>query len=259
MMAADLAVQGKTRMVFTILAFQSRSLLSTAFFMETAVGAPLSFALMKVLAFHGSGGAITGTIWWDAAIAGMWATTTLACGLIGYQRFQGTLQYLVTSTLPEWAVFLPLVASAAMIGLVGLPVSIVTAWVFTGQAPQVNANLVLGYVLALLACCGSAAVLSSLFVLTPRATAFEPLVLIPIWLLCGIVVPVSSFPKVLQGIACLHPLTWAVWVAHRPNLDGIWMAVALGLLVSAIYGVLSSLCMRHALHLARVEGSLDLL
>ena len=242
--------------------FQLRNLLSTAFFLQTALATPLSFALLRIIAGRGS---VDPAVWFDAAVSGLWATTTLATGIIGFQRFQGVLQYLAISPLPAWAVFLPVVAAATLVGLVGLPVAVVATLSFAlahgglAVAVSVAPAQLFGYLMAVVACCASAAALSCVFVLSRHAIAFEPLILIPVWLLCGIVAPVSGFPTAVRWLTHLHPLTFAVDIArHSLSAPVTTLQVGACLLLSAGYVAASAVGLRVALRRARVEGRLDL-
>lgn len=243
--------------------FHMRNLLSTAFFLQTALATPLSFVLLKIVAAQGHADL---SVWFDAAVAGLWASTTLATGIIGFQRFQGVLQYLAACVQPAWAVFLPVVAAAALIGVSGLPVAVIVTIPFldgssvgvSGMFPVVAAQAV-GYLLALVACCASAALLSCMVVLSRHAIAFEPLIMIPVWLLCGVVASPDDFPMPMRLIAHLHPLTFAVDVARHPVPDLTMLTEAAGcLILSAVYAAAAAYGLRKALRRARQEGTLDL-
>ncbi|KFI42011.1 ABC transporter permease [Bifidobacterium biavatii] len=240
--------------------FHMRTLWATSFFLETAIGAPLSFILLKLIAAQWR---IGQSLWLDASVSGLWATTTLAVGIIGFQRFQGVLQYLAASVMQPWRVFLPLVSAASLIGIIGVPVSFavigITAVLTGGPMPMVTSVQFVGYLLAVVACCSSAMLLASVFVLSRMATAFEPLILIPVWLLCGIVIPVDMMPVPVRLVSFLHPLTSAVWIARQPSMGWTcWVGIAGCLALSAVYAAASLVGLRVALRRARVEGTLDL-
>ncbi|KAB8292684.1 ABC transporter [Bifidobacterium avesanii] len=236
--------------------FHMRALWATPFFLQTALLTPFTFSMFRLIA---SRWRVAPDLWFDASASGLWATTTTAVGIIGYQRFQGVLQYQAMGVKPAWAVFLPPVAASALIGVAGVPVAWATASLFAGRAMMPEAAQLAGLALAALACVASAAALSALFVLSRRAIAFEPLVLTPVWLLSGIVLPVDRFPAVARAIAFVHPLTAAVWVADRPRIDGPAAAAALWclLLCMALLGCAGA-GLRRALGRAAVDGTLDL-
>lgn len=269
----------------SLLAFQLRYLSATSFFLQTALLTPLSFAALKLVALWGTG-ALSGTqgagavqldaansasnldqLWFDASVAGLWSTTTLAVGIIGFQRFQGVLQYLVASALPKTTVFGSIVAAAAVLGLLGIPLVVLLTGIvgvlggtslIALSLPKIGAQL-LGLVLATLACVASAAALSALCVLSPQALAYEPLVLIPVWIVSGVVVPSNQLPAVLQFLGALHPLTWAVSVAHADTWDWhIWVYSAVCLVLSAVLLGCASWGLKVAQRKALVDGTLGL-
>jgi ABC-2 type transport system permease protein len=237
--------------------FHSRQLLRTSFFVQLALTAPVSFSLLRVLGSMGAGSGVPDSLWFDAAIAGMWATTTTAVGIIGFQRFQGTLEFLSVSTLSPGVVFGSLTTAAAVIGWLGLPIGLLLQWALSGSI-TVTLFQMLGVLAASLACLASACVLAALFVMSRSATAFEPLILVPIWLLCGIVVPLTALPRWLQFIALLHPLTSAVEAGrHMGAGSGIgWIATSV--FVSACWLGMATIALRAALRRARVAGTLSL-
>lgn len=264
------------RTYISILGFQLRYLSSTSFFLQTALLTPLSFAALKLVALWGSGMLsnvlfpsldILSNLWFDSSVAGLWSTTTLAVGIIGFQRFQGVLQYLVASALPKTTVFGSIVVAAALLGFLGIPLVVLLtgiAGVIGGASPleliflHVGTQF-LGLALATLACVASAAALSTLCVLSPQALAYEPLVLIPVWICSGIVVPNNQLPAVLQFLGALHPLTWAVSVAHADNWNWhIWVYGAVCLVLSAVLFGCASWGLKVAQRKALVDGTLGL-
>lgn len=237
--------------------FQSRQLLRTPFFVQQAIAAPLSFALLRALGSRGVGAEIPTQLWFDAAVAGMWATTTTAVGIIGFQRFQGTLEHLALSTLRPSVVFGSLCAAATVIGWIGIPISLAVQYFLTGSV-VITINAVIAFLFTALACLVSAFVLASLFILSRSATAYEPLILAPIWLLTGIVIPLTAMPDWLQGVALFHPLTAAVNASRSTTTSEFLMWLLVSLAVSAVWLVVAARLLRVAMRRARVLGTLGL-
>ena len=241
--------------------FHVRHLLSIPFFRQTALLTPVGFALLKILT---AGWHADASVWFDAAVSGLWATTTTATGIIGFQRFQGTLQYLALGVRPAWTAFMPVVAASALIGVAGLPAALAVTLPFVQDGPGRDlpdrlACWVVGYLLAVLSCCVSAAVLSSLFVLSRHAIAFETLIQTPMWLLCGIVTPIDALPAPVRAIARLFPLTYAVHAAQSGAADASLALEAAGCLaLCLVYAAAAALGLRAALSRAMKEGTLDL-
>ncbi|TCD53914.1 ABC transporter [Alloscardovia theropitheci] len=243
--------------------FQLRSLAQTTFFIQNALLTPVCFALMKIVAYVALGENVAlfaHDMWIDAAIAGLWSSTVTATGIIGYQRYMGTLQYLAASVVSPSAVFFPIVASAALLGVLGIPAALATVAIFAFTSLSISVFNIIGYALAMLACVASAAFLAGFFVFFSKATAYEPLILIPVWMLCGIVTPISNLPLPIQVVAFIHPLTSAVWVAHATTVNtGMIGMVFLSLGLSCVLLCVASYMLKRALHMAIKEGSLDIL
>ena len=74
-----------------------------------------------------------------------------------------------------------------------------------------------------------------------QAVQFIPLVIVPQFLLCGILFPVSSEPKALQYISNVLPLTYAVNGMRDIMVKGAdlsWTSLQVDLAVVAAFGIL---------------------
>lgn len=239
----------------SIAVFHVRQLLRIPFFVQTALLTPVTFLLMRALGALNSGALLPGLAWFDASAAGMWATTTTAVGLIGFQRFQGTLELQVFSVRPPSVVFGPLTSAAALIGLIGVPVAGLLQLILTHDV-DLSFSVLLGLFAATVACVASAAVLSAIFVVSVSARAFEPLILTPVWMLVGIVVPFAALPPWLMPFALAHPLTSATLASRQPDIVAALGWAGISLAVSAVYLVFAGFGLRVAIKRARVDGTL---
>lgn len=235
--------------------FHARQLLRVPFFMQTALLAPASFLLLRGLGAMNVDAPLSPLTWLDASVAGLWATTTSAAGLIIYQRFQGTLEAQVLSVHRPGIVFGALTAAAALIGVVGIPSAMSLQYAISQQI-HVAVEPVIGIMVSLVACVASAALLSSLFVVNPAASALEPLILVPVWMLVGIVVPFAGLPDWLGSVALVHPLTSAVLAGHAESVGAAMVWGAVSLLVSIAWLVMAGVGLRAAITRARVNGTL---
>lgn len=237
---------------FTMEGFHLRSLLSTPFFVFTALSTPASFCILKLLG--SAGGAADGTLWTLVVMAGVWGTTTTSAGIIGFQRFQGTLPYLVLSPLSPVLTLTPVILSAVLIGAVmGVPESLALCAIL-GATPSLEPSQLVGCVLVIASCASLAPLIAVPFLYTRNASAFEPIVLVCAWLLSGGLAPVDTFPPVLAAVARLSPLTWAVEQATADALSAV--AVAACLLLCVVCALAGRALIVHAVRLSRVTGTL---
>ena len=105
----------------------------------------------------------------------MWTTTTCAAGIIGFERYKGTLVHLVMAPVGALRSLAAVVCAAASFGLVAFPVAwctwalLSTSVSFTGPGWEVWARLAAGALMLLVGCLALSLVIAALFVLTPNA------------------------------------------------------------------------------------------
>ena len=231
-----------------MLNFHVRTLLHTPFFIISVLGSGVSFSFLKAFSFAGDS-AGSEAFWVYSTIASLWAATTLATGLIGYQRFQGTFPYLLLSPQGIPAVFIPLIVSAAFLGLVlGVPVSLLFSFLWFHQV-VVRPVYLLTILLATLACAASALCLSALYLLTRRASIYEGLILTS-----GIVVPLSNFSEPVQLLFCIHPLTVAVKILAAVSVQELALLCIAACVLSICFAIVGSKVVAASFARIRREG-----
>lgn len=241
--------------------FQVRQLARNSYFVQLSVTAPMVFLLLKWLAARGGGTSLDRMAGWQAGIAGTWALTATACGIIGFQRYQGVLEQQALSPRGPVAVFLPVVLAGTGLGLLSMPISVLGSAVL-GRPPQAQRPFLLLVALAsvVVACSVSACVIASVFVISRRAIQYESLLVTPVWLLAGVVDTWNSLPGAVRPIAVLTPLTSAVEATRHAATGGGgilgWLLLSYGM--SGVWLAGGWIALRVALRHAVVVGSLDL-
>ncbi len=227
--------------------FHSRQMLRNSFFVQLIVVTPVSFVAVKALVAYGLGAPLGDQVWFEAGAAGMWSLTTMSAGMIGFQRFQGTL---------------PLVASTACSGLLCFPVAVLAVLVCGGQVGwSTSLLMLLSVVLFAVGCVAAALTIAVFFVLTRHAIVYEALLVIPVWMVSGIVTSLDSSPDYLRWLSVLSPLTGPVATVRALLDDADPSLVWLGLSACAtvFWLLVARLGFRDALDRARSRGTLALL
>jgi ABC-2 type transport system permease protein len=224
---------------------------------------PLFFATTVFLMFRQGGqsqalvGAAVG-----ASVMGVWsAVSTTASTSLQQERRQGTLELLVASPTPFPLIVVPITVSMAIIGLWSMLATLLWGrWVFgidvriDDPAGFVAAALVtvlaislVGYLLAV-----SAVRYRSAWAL---GTAFE----LPVWLVCGFLVPLTQLPDWVRPVSWARPPTWGV-SAVKDAAEGRspWVDIAVCLAVAACYAVAATAVSTRALRSARAAATLAL-
>ena len=172
-------------------AFQLREYTRTTYFIEILLVATLSACLVQRLGVRAWGSdPYEGFL--RSAVMGLWTSCTSAAGLIGFERRKGTLAHLMVSRSGPRPAILALISSTATFGLLAFPLAGV-AWLIPGPGALLPAELgehwpvlVLGVPLIWLGALVMALAVACLFVMTPYATAYEGLVLVPCMALSGV-------------------------------------------------------------------------
>lgn len=242
---------------FGELRFHISQLLRNGYFLQLALIPPVVFVVLRLMTRTTD----TTAIWADGTAAGMWTTSVAAVGIIGYQRAQGTLEYLVRSPRPLAWTLSPLAIGCSILGMLSIPITaLIVVFAQGGLYVAQPFSYVLSIALTLVACSVSALCLSGLFVITRHAIVYEPVLVAPILLLSGAVVPFGQLGQPWQSVALLHPLTGAVALLREATEDTSFSAFWLGQVsVTAIMlVVIASLILHTADKRVRVEGTLQL-
>jgi ABC-2 type transport system permease protein len=243
--------------------FHLKGLSLSGFFLLISVLQPIIFA--SIAFFMWRAGAREGTLLYvalGAGLMGMWSSTLFGSGgAIQWQRWQGTLEILVAAPPRFLMTILPLTMATASVGLYaivatlvwgrllfGVPLDFVHPLLFALALPATVLGLgLLGLVMA------------STFVLYRHATAFSNLLEYPIWLVTGLLVPVSMLPGFVEPLSWLLAPTWGVRAVRESALGGDPLpAIGMCLLLSAVYLVVGSYTMGNFERLARSRATLSL-
>lgn len=239
--------------------FHIRQFGRTGYFVQLLLTSTLSVLALQLLAASGSGADASPLTWLRAGMVGTWSVCTVAAGMIGFQRFQGTLVHLVMTPRSPVRTLLPLVGSAASFGLLAFPIAAAGA-ALAGHRPVVSSwpALVLGVIVFWLACLAISSVVAAVFVLTPDALTYEGLLAVPLVLLSGVFGLPTGTPGVLVALTHVLPTTPAVSVLT--SADSFRSAVPdllLGLGVTAVWLVIARGLVGGATRRALVDGTLE--
>lgn len=101
-----------------MLAFHTRLFAGNSYFVQLMITSTVTILLMQYVAsFASQSPESASSAWLRAGLVGTWTVCTVAAGLIGFQRFQGTLVHLVFTPTRAGSTLLPLIGSASAFGL----------------------------------------------------------------------------------------------------------------------------------------------
>jgi len=197
-----------------------------------------------------------------AGMQAMWTTTLIGSGQsLTLLRAMGLLELLVAAPVPLGFVLAPVTLATATVGLYALVATLTWGVVLFGIPVHVAHPLLLVVALPVsvfgLGMVGM--VLGSVFVRFRYANALTNLFDYPIWLLCGLLVPVGLLPAPLRPLSWLLPPTWGAQAIRDSIIGGAPLpAVGVCLALGAGYLGLSLFTVRTFERLARNSASLAL-
>jgi ABC-2 type transport system permease protein len=243
--------------------FHLKSLTLSGFFVLTSAVQPVIFATIAFYMFRA--GHREGTLLYaalGAGLMGIWSSTLFGSGgAIQWQRWQGTLEINVAAPAPFALVLIPLTVATATIGLYSLTATLLWGRLLFGIPLHLAHPLL--FVLAVPATVLSLGllglVLASTFVLYRQSSAFSNLLEYPVWLVTGLLVPVSLLPGWVEPISWVLAPTWGVRAIREAALGGHPLpAIGMCALLGVVYLVLGSIFVANFERLARERATLSL-
>lgn len=195
-----------------------------------------------------------------AGIMGIWSTVVFGCGgALAWQRHQGMLEPLVMAPAPLVLVLLGITLGTATVGLYSMGATLLWGWLVFGAhihladpAAFLIASVVMVLALGLLGL-----VMGSTFVLYRNANALSNALEYPVWLVCGLVVPLSLLPGWTHYLAYVLAPTWGIESMRSAALGGnpwlplLWCAVA-----SVVYLALGVVLVSNVERISRSRATL---
>jgi len=255
-------VLGWPRLMAAGCRFQLKTMTQSSFFVLIAVIQPVIFASIAFYLLGAGGRERLLYAGLGAGLMGVWSTTLFGSGgFINWERIQGTLESLVVTPAPLLVVLLGPILATALFGMYAVVATLAWGRLVFGM-PLVLAHPLL-FPLALVGTVLSLGllglVMASTFILYRHANALSNLLEYPVWLVSGLLVPLSMLPGWTHPLAWVLAPTWGVAAIRASVIGGEpWGPIAACFGLAAAYMVLAWVALRHFERLARAEATLAL-
>ncbi|MEU4423112.1 ABC transporter permease [Actinoplanes sp. NPDC024001] len=197
-----------------------------------------------------------------AGLMGVWASVLSGSGgAVQNQRWLGTLEMIMMAPRRPVTVLLPITTATAVTGtyallatllwgrlLYGIPLDVARPYAFLAATVACVAGLgMFGLLLA------------STFVLLRNANALANPLDYPIWLLSGMLVPISVLPSWTAPIAAALPTTWGARAVREATVGGpVWPSIGVCLALGTACLLLGAYCLTSFERRARAAATLAL-
>ena len=251
------------RLFFTGWLFNIKNLSLSGFFILSTVVLPVFYATIAYFMFRT--GSRPGSLLYvslGAGMMGIWSSTLFGSGgLIQWQRWQGTLEYVIGVPTPLILVVLPMTIATASIGLYSVTTTLIWGWLFFGTPLHLvhPGWFVLALPAAVLTLGLLGLVLASTFVLMRNANSLSNLLEYPVWLVTGLLIGISLLPGWTRPISWMLAPTWGIRGIREAAIGGEpGVPIAVCLALGAIYLVIGHFTLRYFERLARERATLAL-
>lgn len=254
------------RLVGFVTWFNMRMLLASEFFVLTTFISPLIFATLAFFLFRSGGGTAGQTLLYVALGSGMmgvWSTTLFGCGgAIAWQRWEGTLELLVSAPSRYDFILVGQTFGAVVLGFYGIASTLAWGVVLFGMPIEASFPLILPLSLAaaVVSLGALGMLIATTFVLYRHANALGNLLEYPIWLAAGLLVPIAVLPFWVRPISWLLAPTWGM-EAIRGAATGTeppLLAIAMCFVLAVVYYVAARIALVFVLDKARRDATLAL-
>jgi ABC-2 type transport system permease protein len=245
------------------LALHFKMLSRSPFDLWVVLAAPIIFATLAYFLFKGESGSSLLVAALASGVMGVWSSTTVAgASALQTQRRLGVLELLVASPTPFWAVLLPITIAISGIGIYSLATGLVYVRVFYGVAIDIHRWV--PFLFAVPATIGAIGSLGFLFASAlvrfrsawMLGNAFEW----PVWMICGLLIPVAVLPGWLQPVSWVFAPTWGMDALRDSTLGtgAPWADIGMCAVLAAAYLAVGSVFLRFFLRSARARATLAL-
>ena len=197
-----------------------------------------------------------------SAVMVMWSQVVLgSASSFDLMRQNGTLELMIAAPVPLLSIIAPVMLTSAGFGLYGLVVTL--AWgrlAFGIPLDVVHPLAAAASIPACVLAIGSLGlIVASTFVLYRAAFFLGVAMQYPVWIACGLLVPLAILPGWLGPVSWALAPTWGFRAISRSVVGGDpWPAIGLCLAVSLAYGLVTVVLLRGFEHLARSRATLRL-
>jgi ABC-2 type transport system permease protein len=251
------------RLVWTGALMNLTLLTVSRFYLMTSIVQPVIFATIAFFLFRA--GAREESLLYvslGAGLMGIWSTTLFASGgMLRWQRNVGTLELVVAAPPPLLLVLGPMSIGIGAVGLYSVAATLFWGWAFFDVPLTIEHPLLFALALpATVVALGSLGlVLAASFIHYRHTNALGNLLEYPVWLVSGLLVPLSLLPSWATPVAWAIAPTWGVRAVREAALGGDpLLPIAACLVLAGAYLALSSVLLRYFERLARRDATLAL-
>ncbi|RZU52552.1 ABC-2 type transport system permease protein [Krasilnikovia cinnamomea] len=197
-----------------------------------------------------------------AGLMGIWSSVLFGSGgAIQSQRWQGTLEMIMLAPRRPVLVILPITIATALTGTYAMLATLAWGRVLYGIRLDFAhpAAFTVAAVVCVFALGMFGLLMAATFVLMRNANALSNTLEYPVWLVSGMLVPITMLPSWTAPLAAVLPTTWGARALREATSGGpVWPSVGICLAISTACAVLGAFALVRVERRARAAATLAL-
>jgi ABC-2 type transport system permease protein len=239
---------------------QIREFLGRPLAVVVAVVQPAAFVLLVLFAAPDQPPDVEAARVAGVGLLGVWATSVWSAGMmLAQDRWEGTLAAVLFTARQPFTVLIGRSFGGALAGVAAILASIVTTLASIGElGGPTSLALLLLLPLAVLSATAIGTLVATLFIRSRSADRIAEVVLYPVFVCSGVLLPLRMFPAWLRPVSWVLPLYWADRVLRSGSAGRLALgAVVVLVAMSAAYTLAGAWIFRRVVATGRERGNLD--
>lgn len=169
-----------------LILFHLKVFSKNSYFLFNVFLSTTSIVILQILLSTYYKNEISDLVWKRAVLIGIWSSVITSCNVIGFQKYRGTLIYLLNSRTSSQLSLFALTVPASIFGLFSIPISFITTIIFGHRIFSVDWLFVASCLMYLISAIVVSLLFSVLFSLSSDGKIYEIIILSPVIILSGI-------------------------------------------------------------------------
>lgn len=196
-----------------------------------------------------------------SGLISMWSYVLYSSGSsLVSQKWNDTLKLLIASPTSLFQILLSKTISNSLIASISLLLSFIYAkFIFRFKIDIVNSWLFfLSICVLLFALIVIGLILAVIFIFSQNVYDYQNLILTPIILVSGVIIPIENLPNFLQVLSYMLPLTWSIsgvyqTLTHDPN---VYNSLLIATFISILYLIVAFFIIRRIETVLQISGKM---
>ncbi len=193
--------------VLNLTFFHFKLMIKNNYFVTLLFTTTISILLLQYVVAYSQGDSLGNLIWLRSGIFGMYSVVITSIGLIGFQRRQQTLMYLLNNKTSDKTSILCLLIAPSILGIFAFLISFIMSMILGLEITNFNIDNIIAIIFLLIGCMIMSFIFACFSIFTKNAMIYEPLITLPILIMSGLFYLDSGLNDVISMLGWVIPIS----------------------------------------------------